>query len=223
MYIAVLPTVFAIIPGIALGSGSVSLSISAAGFGTRDFSSILRAHISGTDAQSTVWRSDSQAVIKTCASIARFPHVGVSVLQTAAIISRSLSYFGPVLLSTLITNNPASGSVVLTMSGTGFGFQVSSFVVRMGGTSQAVHIWISDSCVAIKSQAIVAYVTPLAITQSGRVGNVSSAINTDRVVVSTISAISPPTTGSVHEIYGLRIRNGKHGCFNTCWHRRFYW
>jgi len=35
------------------------------------------------------------------------------------------------------------------------------------------------------------------ITQSGRVGNLSSAVQSDRVIVSSTSSFSPPTTGSV--------------------------
>jgi len=107
------PAVRLTTPGQAPGSGSIFLSVTGAGFGTRDFSSVLSAQISGTHAQSTAWKSDSQVVMKSCASVARFPIVGVSMLQNSVFVSRSLSYIGPTLSSASLHNIPASGSVIL--------------------------------------------------------------------------------------------------------------
>jgi len=102
-----------------------------------------------------------------------------------------------------ITNSPLSGSVLITVSGTGFGYADFSNKLRIGWSVPSCSIWKSDSAIVAKTDSGSRSSLHVIILGEIRSSSFTRLLSYDAAVVSSVSAAGA-TTGS-HDVNSFGI------------------
>ena len=128
-------------------SGSVSITVVGSSFSTSDAS--ISVKLRGSAGQSTVWKSDSSAVSKISAGAMNSQVWQVSVGIQCATVASFVSFDIPEVLSTNETEVPRSGSVSISLSGSGLGLFAASQRAAVASSCESSS-WRSSSSIICK-------------------------------------------------------------------------
>ena len=117
----------------AATTGSVVLTLVGSNLGTSDYSGRLR--IGETACESSEWTSDSSLQCKASAGVVSSLSGTMTVSQESSVLSQAISYDGARLSTSVGTNAPTTGSVVLTLVGSNFGTSDYSGRLPVGDTA----------------------------------------------------------------------------------------
>jgi hypothetical protein len=185
-------------------SGSVSLTISGSNFGTQDYSTFRRLGVSS--AESVRWASDTVVVTKVSAGSFGTLALEMTVARIRNTRTEFFSYNLETTSSVRVQNSPASGSVCVTILGSGMAIQQYTLQARTGETSQESSQWLSDSAVACKSTASMGQTKRLTSTVGIRTGSTSEFLSHSIPVASISSRQNVAGTGALSvTIFGPNI------------------
>jgi hypothetical protein len=177
------------------GTGATSFSVFGRSFGRSSQSS----HISNghTNCEATAWSSDSAFSCKTSAGIGQDRIIDVNF--NSMTLSQAFSYNALVIRShiTLVLNIPTSGSVSITLAGSGFGLRGYTLRAKAGQTSCSSSNWVSES--SVKSKSILGSASRISAIASVGIlrGSSTNVLTFDGIVVSSVLPASSPGTGNV--------------------------
>ena len=152
----------------------------------------------------SIWFSASAVRCKISAGSAMRHHIRVSAAGASGSISAVLSYNIPSLSSTSSTNAPSTGSISVTIVGQQFTLTFQSVTARVGFSLSLSTIWVSDSTVQSLTGSSV-FISSSVQVSAASAGLFSFAFSTDTPLVSSVSVVSFPLTGSSMTIVHGRI------------------
>jgi len=176
-------------------SGSVSVTIVGVGFGNVVRSVGMR--IGGTSCEGTAWVSSSSLLCKVGAGALSGHGLCASVGLQVGSLSELVSYDGASMSGAVWCNAGTSGSVSVTVVGSGFGGAARSWSVRLGGTSCEGTGWVSSSAMVCKAGAGLSAGRGLCVSVGLRVGSVSGLVSFDVISVSGVVSSNGGGSGSV--------------------------
>ena len=184
--------------GTNLVASTGSNSVTVVGVNMGSFSGSMKLVLGGSVSSVSVWKSDSNINGKLVRGAGRSLD---AVISSAVDAPRSrllalVSYSPPKISSSLNTNVPKTGSVSVTISGSGFASYGVSSSLRMHDTAPDGSFWTSDSCIAIKVAAGSSFVHVVASIY-GASSSSSNMFSYNRVALSSSSPTNAPASGSL--------------------------
>ena len=214
------------IPGNRARTGSASVTVRGAFFGNADVTLFLRALASACE--DTQWNSDTS--MKCLSGQGSGGSHKVIVLTSAAQDSSAtsgFSYNSARVSGMLMPNRFATGSAVVTLTGSNIGMTDNTAIPRGGGTRCEMTLWDSDSSTRALMSAGIQGSRRMTITAGARGGTQSEMYSNDVGVISIARSTNSANTGSssvtVHGAsmglvtYTGRAREGHTGCEATEW------
>lgn len=185
-------------PSVSNGaaSGNTPIVISGMNYGFSDLS--LTARVGASACTTSKWVTDT-ALSCTLAVGAGMQH-SAAVTASRMVGSQSLvfTYDSPAVTSVALTNAAGSGGVYVTVTGTNFGVDNLSGVVKLGDTACATVVWNSGSqmrCLLVPSANGVALHSSVEI--SALVGTGLKMFTYDSPVLTYTSGMNVATTGGI--------------------------
>eukprot|EP00286_Rhodomonas_abbreviata_P024601 CAMPEP_0181297044 /NCGR_PEP_ID=MMETSP1101-20121128/5026_1 /TAXON_ID=46948 /ORGANISM="Rhodomonas abbreviata, Strain Caron Lab Isolate" /LENGTH=505 /DNA_ID=CAMNT_0023401947 /DNA_START=215 /DNA_END=1732 /DNA_ORIENTATION=+ len=204
-------------------TGSVSLTVHGFSFGMRDRTTRLR--VGGTGCETTGWLADTAMVCLSSVGTVATRRIGITVGETVGSETDALSY-DVMLSTTLMANVQSTGSVSVTVAGSGLGGMSFSAWARMGHSSCEASDWESDSSVRCLSSAGVRGTVRVGVTVGEALESMSESLSYALTLSSLIQA-NAGTTGSVSVtvagmglggmMQSIRRRVGQSSCEASEW------
>jgi len=183
--------------GAVLVALTGSISVTAVGANLGSFSISMKLVLDSSTCAISNWKSDSTIDCKVVRGAGHSLRALVSgALNTPRpILTKSISYSSPAI-SSLNSNAPKSGSVSLTVSGTGF----ASFGVcgksRIHDSALEGSAWMSDSCMVVKVSS-GRHVVHVSASVMGAYSSSNVLFTYNMALLSSSSPTNAPTSGSL--------------------------
>merc|ERR1719183_2753369 len=130
--------------GNAASTGSVSMTVSGSGMGVSDYTGSAR--VGGTACETTVgWESDSSVRCQSAGGVYGTLRVSVTAGGRAGTTTEAASYDVASPSGVVRGNAASTGSVSMTVSGSGMGVSDYTGSARVGSSLCEASVWISDT------------------------------------------------------------------------------
>ena len=138
------------------------------------------ARVGQTGCEASAWASDTSLVCKTAGGLYATLRVVLTAGTRAGSLTDAVSYDTPVLdLTRVRVNLPSTGSVSMTVVGSGLGLADYTGASRLGATACEASGWESDSSIRCLSSGGVFGTLRVVVTAGVRVGSVTEALDYD--------------------------------------------
>ena len=183
--------------GNAASTGSVSMTVSGSGMGVSDYTGSAR--VGGTACETTLgWESDSSVRCLSAGGVYGTLRVSVTAGGRAGTTTEAASYDVASPSGAVRGNAASTGSVSMTVSGSGMGVSDYTGSARVGGTACETTLgWESDSSVRCLSAGGVYGTLRVSVTAGGRAGTTTEAASYDVALPSGVVRGNAASTGSV--------------------------
>ena len=181
----------------AASTGSVSMTVSGSGMGVSDYTGSAR--VGGTACESSEWESDSSVRCLSAGGVYGTLRVSVTAGGRAGTTTEAASYDVASLSSVKRSNAASTGSVSMTVSGSGMGVSDYTGSARVGGTACETTLgWESDSSVRCLSAGGVYGTLRVSVTAGGQRGHHDGGgVSYDVASLSSARRSNAASTGSV--------------------------
>eukprot|EP00961_Rhodomonas_salina_P293567 3933868-Rhodomonas_salina.1 len=175
-------------------TGSVLITITGLNLSPSDKSTRLRLGYSASEA--SIWISESCVMSRSLASLGSSQQLKLTVGERQRSLTEVLSYSAGAL-SGVGPSNMVSGSMVVTVVGSGLGNVETSPIGRKGFTACETTVWISDSVVVCNAHQGISQTWTTTMTAGMSVSSATEALSFDRVSASSVLGVNGAGTGSV--------------------------
>eukprot|EP00960_Hanusia_phi_P077219 768667-Hanusia_phi.AAC.1 len=172
-------------------------------FIAQDIFSTLHFRISPSQAESTIWESETSVVVKLVPGVTRTREIQITLAIAVTSQSESLSYLIPSISAVKQSNFGGSLMNEMTLIGWSFANKQISASVRLTLTSSRSTLWISSSCVVTRFIDLSQSSLRSIVTTSMSVGTISQVCSFDRKLISSMNPVNGPQAGkSAVVLYG---------------------
>jgi hypothetical protein len=184
----------------------------------------------GTPAEATMWISDSMLMAKCARKVAATHGLLVTAGEQGASVTESVSYDRAVVIRVVAFEEAATGSLLVTALGMGFGaVNVSSYSVRvrLGNSAAEASVWVSSTTVVCASASGASATRRVLLTSGQLPATVTEAYSYERPMLDDIIPGNAAATGRmtvtfVGRNFGLvdftvALRIGGTSCESSRW------
>ena len=175
-------------------SGSMSLTMRGSHFGAVSWTTAVRVGPSGCE--STEWTSDTLVRCRGGQAVGGSLRASVSAGTATGSATEGLSAMEGSLSSSQRQNMGASGSVSVTIYGSGFELGVESGSARMSWSSCESSRWVSDTSLQCRTGRQDGGSQRAAVTMGGQQGSATESVSADRTSLSAVWRHNVVSTGS---------------------------
>ncbi|KAJ1475837.1 hypothetical protein T484DRAFT_1827001 [Baffinella frigidus] len=207
-------------------TGSVSMTVVGSSLGLLDYTGAWR--VGSTACEASEWESDSSMRCLSSGGVFGTLRVAVTAGVGVGSVTEGLSYDVPMLEGGSKKGNmPSTGSVSMTVVGSGMGHSDYTGASRVGATACEASGWESDSSMCCLSSGGVFGTLSVAVTAGNRAGSVTEGLSYESVTVNSVEGVNLATdmssnvtlmgSGLGEADYSAAGRVGATSCEGSTW------